>query len=61
MVALRLDEAPMLGKGEVIAITLEVLRLEIPMFMEIQTDLRQKQPPFCSAPEIGSVPIFNQE
>jgi hypothetical protein len=33
-----LNEAPTLGKGEVIAITFEVLGLELPMFMEVQTD-----------------------
>jgi hypothetical protein len=38
MVALRLKEAPTLQKGEIIAITFEVLGLELPMFMDVKTD-----------------------
>jgi hypothetical protein len=35
MVAFQLNEAPPLGKRDLIAIVLEVVGLELPMFMEV--------------------------
>jgi hypothetical protein len=37
-VALQLNEAPLLRKGDIIAIALEVTGLELPMLMEVQKD-----------------------
>jgi hypothetical protein len=37
-VALQLNEAPPLQKGDIIAIALEVVGLELPMLMEVQKD-----------------------
>jgi hypothetical protein len=37
-VALQLNEAPPLGKRDLIAIALEVVGLELPMFMEVHQD-----------------------
>jgi hypothetical protein len=34
-VALQLNEAPPLGKGDIIVIALEVIGLELPMLMEV--------------------------
>jgi hypothetical protein len=38
MVALRLNEAPLFRKGDIIAITFKVVGLELLMLMEVQKD-----------------------
>jgi hypothetical protein len=51
-----LNEAPPLRKGEIIAITFEVVGLKLPMLMEVQTDPSPKATPILLGAGNGIVP-----
>jgi hypothetical protein len=50
-VALQLNEAPSLRKGDIIAIAFEVVGLELPMLMEVQKD----PPPKLTSLLLGTI------